>query len=126
MEYCFQVEDVVKEQRGGTHTGLASRRLLMAPGRGMGQRGPMLRTERLDVTIQEYAPGGFTGDSAHADSEQVYMILEGRMRVVVEGREYLAEPGSVVTIPRNAHHENANVTEDGGVLKVLFINVVCT
>jgi quercetin dioxygenase-like cupin family protein len=48
------------------------------------------------------------------------------MRVVVEGREYLAEPGSVVTIPRNAHHENANVTEDGGVLKVLFINVVCT
>ena len=128
MEYCFQVEEVGEHvSSGGGHIGQMSRYLLTARGPDTRYHNPLTQgTERLDFHVQEYESGGYTPDGAHEDSEQAYMILEGRMRAKVEGKEYLAGPGSVIYVPRNARHEYVNATEGGGKLKFLFMNIVCT
>jgi len=52
--------------------------------------------------------------------EQVFYIIEGAMRVEVEGREFLAEAGNVVVFPKGVPHMNWNDGPD--MLRVLSFN----
>ena len=79
-------------------------RLLLAPGQ-FGSR-------ELAVTWVDAAPGSQQPLHAHPESEQVYVIVRGRGRMIVAGEEQEVEPGTLVFIPAGAEHAIRNDTTD--------------
>lgn len=78
-------------------------------------------TEGLRMHVQEYSPGGYTqGHAPHQDFEQAYYVIAGTMAVKVSGKEYVAQAGSFVYIPRGAEHSHYNAGTDN--LVFLTIN----
>lgn len=71
-------------------------RLLLAPGQ-FGSR-------QLAVTWVQAAPGSQQPLHAHADSEQVYVVVSGRGRMIVAGEEQEVHAGELVFIPPGAEH----------------------
>jgi mannose-6-phosphate isomerase-like protein (cupin superfamily) len=55
----------------------------------------------------------------HSNSDNLYYVLEGRARVIVEGKEMFAGPGEAVFIPKGEKHDVANVGE--GDLRVIEV-----
>lgn len=71
-------------------------RLLLAPGQ-FGSR-------QLAVTWVQAAPGSQQPLHAHGDSEQVYVVVSGRGRMIVAGEEHEVQAGTLVFIPPGAEH----------------------
>jgi quercetin dioxygenase-like cupin family protein len=103
------------------HPGGVSR-VVLGPGAKPADRPAALDAERLIIHTNEYQPGGTSGEAhAHADQEQAFYILEGKMEVWVGARTYLAGPGDCVFLPRQVPHRHRNAGETP--LKFLFISV---
>jgi quercetin dioxygenase-like cupin family protein len=47
--------------------------------------------------------------------DQIFYVLEGTMNIEVEGKEYLAPPGSLVVFPAGVPHRNWNGGTDATV-----------
>jgi len=77
-------------------------RLLLAPGQ-FGSRA-------LAVTWVDAAPGSQQPLHAHPESEQVYVIVRGRGRMIVAGEEREVQAGTLVFIPPGAAHAIHNHT----------------
>jgi mannose-6-phosphate isomerase-like protein (cupin superfamily) len=73
--------------------------LLFAPGYG---------ASNLMVTWVQGEPGSQRELHAHAESEQVYVIVRGRGTMIVEGEEAQIAAGSAVRIPPGARHAIRN------------------
>jgi mannose-6-phosphate isomerase-like protein (cupin superfamily) len=68
-----------------------------------------IETCRFDVIL---APGGSGGGNAlehvHPLAVETFAVHKGVLKVVIAGREHLAGPGDVVTVPKGAPHHFAN------------------
>lgn len=96
-------------------------RVVLGPQAHSAQRPAALDAERLIIHTDEYAPGGSSGEAhTHADQEQAFYILEGKMEARVGEKTYLAGPGDCLFLPRNVPHCHRNAGD--GPLKFLFIS----
>lgn len=66
-------------------------------------RGPVLRSERMEVTKIVF-PKGEGADPHRHTEEQVMYVLGGRLRVTLEGEQYEVGPGQATFNPSNAEH----------------------
>jgi mannose-6-phosphate isomerase-like protein (cupin superfamily) len=63
------------------------------------------------------APGSATQRHYHADSEELYYVLEGQGEMEVDGERSRVGPGDAVLIPAGSWHQI--VAHDGGELRFL-------
>jgi mannose-6-phosphate isomerase-like protein (cupin superfamily) len=77
-----------------------------------------LRRDSLSCGLYVLEPGGDDPQTPHQEDE-VYVVLAGRARLIVAGRDQPVGPGSVVFVARTVPHRFADVTERLSVL-VLF------
>lgn len=65
--------------------------------------------EAVEVNYIRTPPGGGSPEGLHTHTvEQVFYVLAGTMSVEVDGRIYVAGPGSLVVFPRGVPHRNWN------------------
>jgi len=62
-----------------------------------------LRVPGMSLGIYTLAAGGTDPQSPHGEDE-VYYVVHGRARVLVEGEDRPVEPGSIVFVPAGAEH----------------------
>jgi mannose-6-phosphate isomerase-like protein (cupin superfamily) len=62
----------------------------------------------MSVTIVEAAPGSQQPLHAHPASTQVYLVVEGSGRMIVDGEEADVSRGDMVCIPPRARHAIRN------------------
>jgi mannose-6-phosphate isomerase-like protein (cupin superfamily) len=77
-----------------------------------------LRRDSLSCGLYVLEPGADDPQTPHQEDE-VYVVLAGRARLTVAGRDRPVGPGSVVFVARTVPHRFADVTERLSVL-VLF------
>ena len=60
---------------------------------------------KIGVNIFEISPGAPSpGSHYHTKQESVGIVIEGRAKVTLEGKEYIVEPNSVIfNLPREKH-----------------------
>ena len=75
----------------------------------------------LEVVLAELDPGGSTGDEAyrHGDSEEVFFVLSGRVRLQLEGDTYELGPGDSVQYRSSTPHRVVNHEQERA--EVMFI-----
>lgn len=75
----------------------------------------------LEVVVAELDPGGSTGDEAyrHGDSEEVFFVLSGRVRLQLEGDTYELGPGDSVQYRSSTPHRVVN--HEQAPAEVMFI-----
>ncbi len=56
---------------------------------------------------------GASGPLHAASTEQVLVVLEGRLRAVVDGEEQLLEPGDSLTLPAGVERQLSALAEHG-------------
>jgi quercetin dioxygenase-like cupin family protein len=66
-------------------------------------RGPVLRSERIELTKVFFARGEGAKPHRHPE-EQVMLVLKGRLRVTLDGETYEVGPGQATFNPSNAEH----------------------
>ena len=76
------------------------------------------RRDSLSCGLYVLEPGADDPQTPHQEDE-VYVVLAGRARLTVAGRDQPVGPGSVVFVARTVPHRFADVTERLSVL-VLF------
>jgi quercetin dioxygenase-like cupin family protein len=83
-------------------------------------RGPVLRSERIEVTQTFFGLGKGAKTHAHPE-EQVFVIMSGRLRVTCDGETYEIGPGEGSFHPSNAEH-SVEALED--TVAISFKNLV--
>ena len=83
----------------------------MMPGK-RGWRLPLVGPEdgarNVDVHINILKADSGPGPTHyHAESENIYIVIEGTVEVIIEGKKYLASAGDVAFIPPGLHHSAA-------------------
>jgi quercetin dioxygenase-like cupin family protein len=73
--------------------------------------GDDLPTDTMTMGVATLEPGGFLAAHRHAPAE-VYYVLEGRGRMLLDGIERDVEAGDGVFIPGNVEHGIRNVTTE--------------
>lgn len=66
-------------------------------------RGPVLRSDNLELTRGFYERGKGADTHSHPE-EQIIYVLTGRARVTLGGEEYEVSPGQVSFHPSNVPH----------------------
>ena len=61
-------------------------------------------TSRTQLDLYCLEPNQEQKPHAHADQDKIYLVLEGRAQVVVEGKEELLEPGEAVVAAAGQEH----------------------
>jgi mannose-6-phosphate isomerase-like protein (cupin superfamily) len=75
-------------------------RLLVGPDEGI---------DSIDLHVNELIPGGGLGNyHYHARAHNVYLVLEGTMEAVIDGRWYLLPENGVAVIPAGVPHAAGN------------------
>ena len=69
-----------------------------------------LHTERMTIAYLHLKRGGVVPEHHH-ENEQVSMVLEGKLKFLAAGEEYVIGAGEVLQIPGNVAHE-VEVLED--------------
>jgi mannose-6-phosphate isomerase-like protein (cupin superfamily) len=77
-----------------------------------------LRRDSMSCGLYVLDAGAADPQEPHAEDE-VYLVLAGRARLLVDGRDHAVGPGSVVFVARTVPHRFHDVTERLSVL-VLF------
>lgn len=70
-----------------------------------------LRVPDLSVGIYQLKAGATDGQSPHGEDE-VYYVLSGRARLVVDGTSHAVAPGTLLFVPARAQHRFEAITED--------------
>ena len=79
----------------------------------------LFRSERLLVGLNCFEPGQEHALHAHAEMDKVYLVVQGRGRFVLEGRELPMEAGALLVAPQGVPHGIRN--DGGGRLVVLAV-----
>jgi len=66
-------------------------------------KGPVLRSERIELTKVFFAKGEGAQPHRHVE-EQVMFVVTGRLRVTCDGETYEVGPGQATFNPSNAEH----------------------
>lgn len=80
----------------------------------IGSRDVDLHVNRL---LAGLGPGPY---HRHDRVENVYLVLEGHVRVVLDGVEHLLDPGDAAFIPRGVPHSASNVGEGDALLVEVY------
>jgi transcriptional regulator with XRE-family HTH domain len=77
--------------------------------------------EHLEVFAGELEPGGSTGDEpyTHGDSEELFVVLSGRVHLQLDDRIYELEQGDSIDYRSSTPHRVTNAGED--VAQVLWV-----
>ena len=67
-------------------------------------------TSRAQLDLYCLGPGQAQKPHTHADQDKIYVVLEGRARVIVGDAEETLEPGEAVVAAAGAAHGIANDT----------------
>ena len=59
---------------------------------------------QLAVMESTYPAGLSVSEHFHDGEDEMFFLLEGRLQVWCDGKEWTAEPGSFVFVPRNRPH----------------------
>jgi mannose-6-phosphate isomerase-like protein (cupin superfamily) len=71
-----------------------------------------LGSRQLDMHVNVLRAGGVVGPyHVHTNAENAYFILEGRVRVNIDGVEHDLEPGMAAFFPPNVPHSALNIGE---------------
>lgn len=69
-------------------------------------------TPRVQLDLYCLEPGQEQKPHVHADQDKLYLVLEGRARVLLDGRQETLEPGEAVVAPAGRSHGLANPGPD--------------
>jgi mannose-6-phosphate isomerase-like protein (cupin superfamily) len=70
-----------------------------------------LRSETFELGLYELAAGSEDGQQPH-DEDEVYVVLSGRGRFLVDGEDVAVGPGSVLFVEKHAVHRFHSIEED--------------
>lgn len=70
-----------------------------------------LRVPQLSCGIYRLEPSHRDNQSAH-DEDEVYVVLKGRGKFVVDGKSIAIQPGSILYVPADTAHEFVDVEEE--------------
>src|SRR5215831_15931590 len=74
--------------------------------------------ELLEFEVSGRSRGFLAQGHVHPDQEEHLEMVEGAMRVVIEGREHIIGPGESVTVPRGAPHSQIPHGEGDGRVRI--------
>lgn len=81
---------------------------------------PSNGSKLVDFHVNVLKPGSGRGPyHYHSNADNIYFVLEGQARVIVEGQELLAGPGEAVFIGPMEKHDVTNVGD--GPLRIIEI-----
>lgn len=66
---------------------------------GLKAVGYELRPERMRPSVWEYAPGESNNRHRQQEQEELYLVLDGRLEMTVDGETFEVETGDVVVVP---------------------------
>ena len=72
----------------------------------------LFRSERIMVGLNCFEPGQEHALHAHAGMDKVYLVVSGRGRFVLEGRELPMEAGALLVAPEGVPHGIRNPSGD--------------
>lgn len=58
--------------------------------------GSILKTNKLEVKYGELKPGGIEKEHFHPKGEELFIVIKGKMKVVIEEEEFLLEKGDFI------------------------------
>jgi mannose-6-phosphate isomerase-like protein (cupin superfamily) len=70
-----------------------------------------LRSETFELGLYELAAGSEDGQQPH-DEDEIYVVLSGRGRFVVDGDDVAVGPGSILFVEKHAVHRFHSIDED--------------
>ncbi len=70
-----------------------------------------LRSASFELGLYELAAGSEDGQQPH-DEDEVYVVLSGRGRFVVDGDDVAVGPGSILYVEKHAVHRFHSIEED--------------
>jgi mannose-6-phosphate isomerase-like protein (cupin superfamily) len=70
-----------------------------------------LRSETFELGLYELAAASEDGQRPH-DEDEVYVVLSGRGRFLVDGEDVAVGPGSVLFVEKHAVHRFHSIEED--------------
>lgn len=70
-----------------------------------------LRVPQLSCGIYHLDPSSRDNQSAH-DEDEVYFVLKGRGKFVVDGKPTAIQPGSILYVPADTAHEFIEIEEE--------------
>jgi mannose-6-phosphate isomerase-like protein (cupin superfamily) len=70
-----------------------------------------LRSETFELGLYELAAGSEDGQQPH-DEDEVYVVLSGRGRFLVDGEDVAVGPGAVLFVEKHAVHRFHSIEED--------------
>jgi len=73
------------------------------------------------ITLEE---GGLVGTHPHEDSEEIYYILEGRARMVVDGEEVIVEKGEAINTKVGSSHSIESIEGAGNLTFIAIVGDV--
>lgn len=70
-----------------------------------------LRVPQLSAGIYHLDRSARDTQSAH-DEDEVYFVLKGNARMIVDGKATVIQPGSIIYVPADTAHEFVDIEED--------------
>jgi uncharacterized cupin superfamily protein len=68
--------------------------------------------DKLYVAITEYLPGKGHLMHAHAEEDEIILILSGKGYTLTDGVKKDLRPGTVVALPAGTYHENVPIGDE--------------
>ena len=65
-------------------------------------------TNSVAMGIEDFAVGGSTPDHAHPHSDEIFFVISGTGRIVIDGTSREVGPGDAIWIPRGIRHQLLN------------------
>ena len=77
--------------------------------------------ENCAVLLMKTPPGQGSAEGLHTHPfEQLFYLLSGTMNLEIEGKEYVAEPGTLIIFPAGVPHRNWN----GGSVPTMHLSLL--
>ena len=70
-----------------------------------------LRVPAMNAGLYELAAGAYDPQQPH-DEDEVYYVISGRARFLVDGNDMPVEPGTVLYVAAGIDHQFHTITED--------------
>ena len=64
--------------------------------------------EKLSAGLYKLKPGNISKNDIHSE-EEMYYVVSGKARLVMDDKSFLVESGMVVFIPANCWHQSTNI-----------------
>lgn len=76
---------------------------------------PNLKNKKMEALVIRMEEGGISGEKTHA-GEEVGLVVKGRIRVCVQGKEHIMEEGDSIYFPSTLPHRIENIGDSEAVL----------